>query len=240
MDKAEVERVILETYPNHITEISKIIEKCVTIAKGLVYQNKEWNTKYDTRFAIYGKWVSTLNATRISLSNILDFISQPGWTEKYNKEFSIGGIQNDFVYMKELDVQLRFANYMSFVSEFEATILIIIRYLKEKGEKCADDYFSFINDNLKITTHKEFLRIVKFLRNTVHNNGIHVPDKIRDDYVPISFKDLKYDFKRNKRVELTWSDCFVIYNELVELFAKTIKLEPIKNHSLIKDIVVDS
>lgn len=240
MDNAEVEKVILGTYPNHVTEISKIIDKCITVAKGHVDKNKEWNTKHDARFAIYGKWVSALNATRISLSNTVDFISQSNWPEKYNKEFSIGGIQNDFVYMKELDTQFRFANYMSFVSEFEATLLIIIRYLQSKNEKCANNYFNFIVDNLKISSHKDFLRIVKHLRNTVHNNGIHVPDKIRDDFVSLSFGSLKYDFKRNKRVDLTWSDCFLIYNELIEFFEIIIKEEPIRNYRLIKDIVVDS
>jgi len=240
MNKEEVENNILGKYPSFIERLKNLIDLCLSKVQVISNQKPDWITNNDARYAIYGKYVSVLNATRISIYNTLHFINQKDWVETYNSEFSIGGQTNNFVYLKELDTQLRFANYMSFVSNFESSLKIIIRFLKQKKERCASSYASFVIDNLKIKTHDDFLRMVKHLRNTIHNNGIHIPDNSIYNNDHINFKGLDFNFQRNKRVELQWTDCFNIYEEIINLTEQIIKEDIVAMHKLIKDIVVES
>ncbi len=239
MDRAEVEFNIVGGYPQHLEKIKYLIDLCISKARDISIKRPDWISNNDARFAIYGKYVSTLNATRILLYNTLNFVNQDNWVKTYNAEFAIGGQIDDFVYLKELDTQLRFANYMSFVSEFESSLLIIIRFLKEENEKCAAKYTNFIIDNLKIVTHVEFLRLVRHLRNTIHNNGIYIPDDSKYNNDHIIFKGLDFNFQKGKRVDLQWIDCFAIYEELIGLTEIIINENMITKHKLIKDIVVE-
>ncbi|PZX61019.1 hypothetical protein LV84_00007 [Algoriphagus ratkowskyi] len=239
MERAEVESNILGGYPKYLEKINYLIELCVSKATDISIINPDWISNNDARFAIYGKYVSTLNATKILLYNTLSFVNQDDWVKKYNDEFAIGGRIDDFVYLKELDTQLRFANYMSFVSEFESSLLIIIRFLKDENKKCAENYTSFITDNLKIITYVDFLRLVRHLRNSIHNNGIHMPTESKYNSDPIKFKGMDFNFQKGERIDLKWIDCFVIYEELIGLTEIIFNEDMISRYELITDIVLE-
>lgn len=231
MDKAEVETNMLKAYPEYIKRISTLIELCLKKA----YKSKnsaEWIKNDDVRFTFYGKYINVLNATRISLFQNITFLSQPDWVDTYNKNFSIQDKKNDFIYLKELDTHSRFSSFMGIASQFEATTLIIIRHLKNKDVPCSDNYGNFLSDQLKLNEWKDFITIVRHLRNTIHNNGIFT----KEDET-IVFNELKYEFKNNKSVTLSWTECFIIYQYLVELADIVFHHELVAKEDLIKDIV---
>lgn len=236
MNKEEVEKNILEKYPTFINKLKELVDLCILKTQFISSKHPDWISNNDTRYSIFGKYVSVLTATRISLYNTLCFVNQDDWIDKYNKELVIDGQKNDFVYLKEMDTQFRFANYMSFVSMFESTVLIIIRFLKGANLRCSDNCYSFVIDNLKITNHKDFLLIVRLLRNTIHNNGVHIPDQRKYDNVHIIFEEIDYGFLRNYKVELNWVNCFSIYEELIKLTEQIIKHNFIEKHKLIEEL----
>ncbi|MBI9069832.1 MAG: hypothetical protein JEZ09_21240, partial [Salinivirgaceae bacterium] len=208
-----------------------------TFFSSWVKKNHDWDVDYDARLTIYGKWISSLNATKISLQNTLNFILDKGWTKYYNENYSVGGLMDEFVYMREVDTQFRFASYMSFVSEFESTTLILLRYLKENGEKCAQKYHQFVLDNLKFRSHKGFLLIIRLIRNSIHNNGVHIPDKKEHNHLSLKFNAIKFDFVKNERINITWTDCINIYSELIELSSKINEHELIIKYKTIEDVL---
>lgn len=136
MDKVEAEKKILGNYPIFIKNISELIDLNLSKCKDICMINQDWIINEDARFAVYGKFISKLNSTRILLFTTQNFICQENWIDTYNSKFSINGQMNEFIYLKELDTQIRLASYIGFVSEFEATLLIIIRFLQNKKEKC--------------------------------------------------------------------------------------------------------
>ena len=56
----------------------------------------------------------------------------------------------------------------------------------------------------------------------------------------LSFNMLSFTFSKNKKIDLTWKHCLMIYEEIIGFTEKIFEHEKIKNHTLIKDIVVES
>lgn len=236
--KEELEELYLVTYPTLINGLSLLIDSALSNAKSLITINPNW--KDDVRFAVYGKYISELNSTRILLKNANDFIKKENWEDYYNSNFAIDGRNNDFVYMKELNSHIMFASYMGFVSQFESTIKIIARFLISNGNKYEPNYINFIKKKLGIITYNHFLDIVRCIRNSIHNNGIYIPEEDKFDDLPLSFNELSFHFHKNKRVELEWKDCLIIYEELINLTNVIFGNEKISKQLYIRDIVLDA
>ncbi len=239
-DKKELERYFIEDYSIIIKELTALIEESFLKASELAKNNPEWVKDNDLRLSIYGKYISNLNSTRILLKNTIDFISKENWTEEYRLNFLISHKEDDFIYLKELDTHLRFASYINFISNFEATILCIIRFLREENVKCNLNYVGFIIDNLGLKHYEDFLKLISEIRNSIHNNGIYIAkEKDKENELALSFKNLSFTFSKNKKIDLTWKHCLTIYEEIICLTENIFKHEKIKLHNLIKDIVVE-
>ena len=215
--RKEVEINILGKYPSYILNLDSLINDCIIQVKLISENRPEWIINNDVRYTIYGEYISVLNANKILIFNLLNFINKTDWVDIYNNEFAILPQVDDFSYLKEVDTSLRFGLYMKFVSLFECYILNITRYLKFKNIKCSTNYSKFLNENLKISSHEEFLKIVRHLRNSIHNNGYHIPDEDKYNFVTIEYHKLKFSFEVNKRVELIWNDTFSVFEELIKL-----------------------
>jgi len=240
MNTAEIEKNMTQRYPTIIEEIGRLIDICVEKAMFIVKNKNEWIANQDSRFAVYGKYISSLNATRILLYQSVDFLSKGNWQEIYNLNFSVGGQKNDFVYLLELNRQIMFASYLSFFSEFESSTGIIYRHLNNKGDHFATNYKGFIIDNLKLTTYHNLIDIMKFARNTIHNNGIHIPDNSTNDNISLNYKSLTVNFNKNKSVIIEWKEFLIIYEEIIELTDAIHKHSLIDNEKEIRDIVCDA
>ena len=202
MTEKEIENQILSIYPQHLYNLSELIETCLVKVTHIDETKKEWLENKDARRAVYGKYVSNLNATRIALYQANFFISNKEWTSIYNSEFKIKGDIDSYAYIKATDIFYRFGFYMSFVSGFEASIKMIINHLAEKGIPCERNYKGFITNTLGLKNVEPLLDIIKFIRNTIHNNGLHIPDNSLDDNRDIPYKELLVILRKNKQISV--------------------------------------
>jgi hypothetical protein len=240
-DKKELERYFIKDYSEIIKGLTALIEESFFKVNELAKNKPDWVKDNDLRLAIYGKYISNLNSTRILVKNTIDFINKENWAEEYRLNFSITRKEDDFVYLKEVDTHLRFASYINFISNFEATILCIIRFLRVEKIKCNLNYVGFIVDNLGMNHYEDFLKLISEIRNSIHNNGIYIAkEKDKENELPLSFKTLSFTFSKNKKIDLTWKHCLMIYEEIISFTEKIFEHEKIKSHILIKDIVVES
>lgn len=215
--RKEVEINILGKYPFYILNLDSLINDCIIQVKLISKNRPEWIINNDVRYTIYGEYISVLNANKILIFNLLNFINKKDWVDIYNNEFAILPQVDDFSYLKEVDTSLRFGLYMKFVSLFEGLISNIARQLKSRGVKCSTNYFKFLIENLKMSNLENFLNIVRHLRNSIHNNGFHIPDEDKYNFVSLEYKNFKVSFEVNKRVELNWNDTFSVFEELIKL-----------------------
>ena len=240
MTVSEIEKNMKKRYPVLFAEISKLIDLCIEKTNYISQHRREWIDNQDSRFAVYGKYISSLNSTRILLYQCIEFLSKKNWEEIYNLNFSIGGLKDEFEYLRELNRQIMFASYLSFVSEFESSIAIIYRHLNNKGGHFATNYKGFIIDNLKISSQNNLIDIIKHSRNTIHNNGLHIPENSNHNNITLNFKSLKIDFHRNKTVLIEWKEFLTIYNEIIILTDLIIHHKEVVKETEIRDIVLDA
>lgn len=123
--------------------------------------------------------------------------------------------------MQDIITNLRFSIFHSIYSQIETTNRIII---KKTGLSKKIKHTIAVNKLTKVYKDEE-ITLIDFLRNSIHNNGIHFPiDKNKESW-EINFKDKRIVFKKGEKVNLNFKDIIQIINLQIEN-TKTILRHP--------------
>lgn len=197
-----------------------------------------WYEKKDIRIYVLTKFLSVVSSTKLGILQNKLFISQKNWPDLFFKDVVPDRILIDIAqigYIRELDTTLRFAYFQRIFSNYEACIKMI-------AAACpigtTNDYKGFVTQYLKIRNDSDnFLNILKWVRNSIHNNGIHIPNQSKDDEKTFTYQGKQIEFRKFHWVDVSWFDVFKLVDELIDLSFQIINDDRIKGIDFIEDIV---
>lgn len=235
-----IEHNILIEYPKHIERLLLLDNQCLCIHKDICKNTNEWFVTNDARASVYGKFVSGINSTRIAFQLLFDFFNDEYWIQKFHLKLNKREILEQLNYIVELDTSLRFSFFQEIYAHLESTVKIIVRYFDANSIYYNENLKNFVSQNLKIRSDQDdFLKLIQWTRNAIHNNGLHYPDKNKIEKFgsfDINYKGRMIQFIYGKRLEfLDWNTCFDIAKDIIELTVEIVNNPLIKREISIQD-----
>jgi hypothetical protein len=199
-------------------------------------QNKDIRATSIIRFTrlLIGLNVSFSHAIYVDHKKIFKDIRIPIYEDKtsidafmlQNEIFLKLGFTSSLFFIMEgvLNTYLKYIDIQSY-KKTKGIKNICKRLLEELGWKDANYYSSIFN----------FLRLI---RNTLHNNGIHIPTNKSDKNIsPITYKGKDYIFEENKRLEFVSWDLLLDLTEDMKNLLFLIASDDVINQS--DDLIYD-
>jgi hypothetical protein len=96
--------------------------------------------------------------------------------------------------------------------------------------------------NLLDKDRENFLEMVVKFRNSLHNNGVFINEKLKSSSLPpYKWKHNSYVFNHGKRITLDnnsdlWTEYFRFTRELISIFTKVVDHPTVKKYRFIEDI----
>src|SRR4051812_24956620 len=185
--RADIQLNLIEKYPEYKGELTKLQINCKEKIFDLNKKHPDWFDKKDIRINVLIKQLSIVSSTKLAFLQSKLFVSMENWVDLFLEEvipkpvlIDIGQIG----YVRELDTTIKFSFYQRLFSNLEASIKMIA----STCPGAAQDYKGFITQFLKIREENDgFLNVMKWVRNSIHNNGIHIPDNSRHDNLTYTY-----------------------------------------------------
>ena len=195
------------------------IRKLITDYRDYLLVKKEWDFENDIRF----KFVNQLNIVLISHSLNLKYINEKishlDWLKKEASTDNYGAtviLESYITY-----------NKLAFIYTFSSIVERFLRLILGHIDKTADLTIDFYNVRKKVFSQLGFdengnewkaLSILSNIRNTIHNNGIHLTNEKKLKEFIIHYHDLYVGFiNGNPHGNGTYEVLFFILSDLVRL-----------------------
>ncbi|MCJ8290170.1 MAG: hypothetical protein HRT58_10945 [Crocinitomicaceae bacterium] len=169
----------------------------------------------------FGRIVSTLVSIKTMYYSIDDSTRTNDGAKKYINECLPEtfpkNISTAQIYLRETHTTLRFVLFQSYYSQVESTLRIIHR--KVASDSDPKNPFTFLLKKYNLFD-SEFIKFIKYARNTIHNNGFHFPDYEKDKVeFAYDFNGKKHFFSDGQKYEdMTIDDIF----EMIDFMNKSI------------------
>ena len=136
-------------------------------------------------------------------------------------------------FTERFDMFYKHYGFIQFISIVESEFRVLVR--KISPGLCNNGNASFISiykkvfSELKLTEYNDLFDFVRLIRNTIHNNGIYLPERNTGDKKLI-FKSKSYTFKYGKRINFFFPEFLAeIEEEIFECLFKIVDNKRIRN-----------
>ena len=213
----------------------EVIKKSESLTDTIFTRLTEINTNYptrdnqnDIRFTIFSRIKNTLLNCKLSIINLIS-------NGKILETIPNDQFKNR---LEEYDKYLRFSYFQHNFSQVESGIRVIMRQLDKKSyySKKApfNNIYQFLNDYLKVKNYKYLFRIIRNIRNSIHNNGIFYPDNNKND--EIEYRGIKIRFEIESPIScVSWITIFDITEDLLFALKEILESPILANIALIYD-----
>jgi hypothetical protein len=179
----------------------------------------KWDKENDVRITIFYRINNSLLNSRLSIINLVSNskILNTIPAEQINERLC------------EYDKFIRFSFFQNLISQIESGIRVIMRFINPtayySNQKPFQNIYQFIDDFLIIKKYDDILKMIRNLRNTIHNNGIFFPDN-KIDREKIIYRGIKYLFENGKPVNCADWDTLTNLIEDMVIALKVILISP--------------
>ena len=232
MDKASIEKEVLENYPVYIKKLLSLED---VLSTGLVWYREnhpEFFKGDDFRPGTLGRFMSSSLAVRFSFDRTADFIRQQDWDKIFIEKYVPELVKPSgyLGHIKDIDLMSRFYLFHSFYHQLETTVRIIHAELKIGNGKP----FEKVNNRLKIFP-PDFILCVDGLRNTIHNNGYYRPLDFQPQTIIYKTDSLDIKFTKEERTSVSTDETIYLIRDLIKYTEQMLKHDEVKNLPLTKD-----
>ncbi len=236
--KADFKLNLIDKYDEYRVALEKTQVKLKDKILELNTANPSWFEKKDIRIYVVIKLLSLVSSTKLGILENKLFVLKENWPDLFFEDVVPKNILIDIGqvgYIKELDTTLRFAYFQRMFSNYEA-------FVKMLALACpagtTNDYKGFVTQYLKLKKDDDnFLNILKWVRNSIHNNGIHIPDDSKHDNKTFTYKAKQIEFRKFHWVDVSWQDVINLVDDLIDLSFQIIDDKKIQGVEYIEDIV---
>lgn len=206
--------------------IENLRDHADTQKQTLMSRFPSWDQIHDARLTTFSKLINVSNSTQLALTFAGQHLVDPIWWQHTAKEAIH---HNDMtIYVNEF---LNFAKigFVQFTfSSVESGLRILLRAIDPSACSRGTAEFKSVYECLfrsklasSPTGAAELLDLLRFIRNTVHNNGVFYNKASDDEYVVYRAKS--YDFFYGKAVDfVTWEFIIRVLHDLVDLLVAVV------------------
>ena len=203
----------------------KFIEK---IRDSFSNLKKDFSKKYsekDVRVTIFSKIINVLNSAQLGSTFINQCLLNENWWIVTAKK-SISKKDRE-IYAKEYDMFLKLGLFQFTYSSIESSLRLMLKSLDLQA--CSNStaefkniyncFFKKINLSNK-ENHIELLDLFRFIRNSIHNNGVYFHKSNQN--VKLNYKNKEYSFIIGNKIDFaTWDFTFELIKD-IEIMLKEI------------------
>jgi hypothetical protein len=133
---------------------------------------------------------------------------------------------------------LRFHYFIDVFSSFENCIRILMRKTENENYYKNPDFVSFIKFKTETDDNTNVLQFSKLIRNCIHNNGFYFPDKKKNEFLEINYRENTFNFRIGEPIQfLTWEMLFLIVEDIIKLLINIFSSAKISSVEYFRDPV---
>lgn len=215
-----------------ILGIAKLESKLIVEINYYYKNHRDWIKDGDFRPGTIARLLSSLIPLKFFINILLDYIGKKDWPNDFQEKYiPEPWKQNDYYgHLEEIVQLIRFQIVHSFYSQIEATHrLIMTAHNKRKKPAKA------VNE-LTGTYRDPEIRFYDAIRNTIHNNGYHIPLEKENYYFTHILRGKEFHFNLNKPVNINMNDLINIIDDQIDKIIATLRSNSVKKMKIIKDI----
>lgn len=188
----------------------------------------------DFRPGTFSRILSNVVSAKFMSYRILDYFRDKNWEDDFLENITPSPWKESKYYghVEDILMNLRFSFFHSVYCQIETTHRIISRNI---GGKKSVKPATAVNE-LTNTYNSQDLILFDFLRNTIHNNGIHIPLQKDNRNSLFNVKGKDFNFKYGEKINLSHYDIIEILFDQIEKMKKTLKHPKIQNIEFIEDL----
>jgi hypothetical protein len=208
-----------------VSRLEFIQQKTFDDQKRLGGIHPTWESQLDARFTAFSKLINGLNSTKLSVVFIETCLQDHTWWRENFPVITVHDRENN-THNFVLSAKHNFG--MSLFILVENTLRIILRAIDPAGcsggtEAFDSIYACLFRSKLSNTPPEvlELLKLVRLVRNTIHNDGIYRHKKGLDDAV--TYKGVTYTFNHGKPINfVTWDFLLLIADDIRDLLMQIV------------------
>lgn len=225
--QAKISKIRIEDIINYAKDVLKETKKN---REELKQKNLEWNELTDARLLFFAQQREIFQSYLLVMSMAKKcFFNLPIWknsnvkSEKEARESSF--VQDRFYWFAE---HMKSGLFIEGFVVFETTCRIIAKELGLENFSLSSLAKSLIDETSKNNEHKNLIDIYLFIRNTMHNGGIH-----NKKTKSITYKEKEYHFIQGKPVDVLegWDGLFYLSLELISMMREVINTSAVSSIS---------
>ncbi len=221
--------------------------RCQLKERSLLISSKPQN---DIRVTFYKHMMNVIDSSiHLVIFSDTHIFTENWWSEtlpKYGihrRLFALEEIRDREISIDYLDQHIIFSYFLFVYSSFEHSLRVICRhsypniytFKNRNGEKRKRDFktqFEMLVRELKFMDNnlQNFIEIVVKFRNSIHNNGDFITEKVNtneeENYHTYVWNDETYEFKNGSSIRVNsndlWSDYIKFTDELIRIFGELV------------------
>ena len=188
-------------------------------------------TEKDVRIGIFAKCMNVIEPVLFSLDFCDMTLRTPEYQAKFSKDHKTPPEPEEMQHQVDNYIRFQQFSYAELLfSAIESSLRVIVRGIDPKACNEGRASFSSVYDYLLKKTglekYKPLLDLFREIRNTVHNNGIYLPE--RNGNKTIEWKGETYNFEVGKQISfVTLPFLIEISKDLREMIEKIVETEPV-------------
>lgn len=199
------------------------------------YEKKHvnWLREDDFRPGTFSRILSSVVASKFTAEKIRSYLEDDGWPDDYREKYMPEPWKkiDYFGHLKEVALLIRFHLIHSIYSQIEATHRIIVR---QKGLRTNTKPATAVHE-LTDTYPEDSTRFFDFIRNSIHNNGLHYPSNENFNVWTYSFMGKDFHFQVGEPIYIDIDDIIRIIRDQVEKMVLTLRHPEVENIEVTKD-----
>lgn len=221
MNAEQIEEQLMPILKDSIYGLKEIEKELIEQITYYEKTNIEWLEKNDFRPGTFSRILSSVVASKFTAQKIYDYLNEENWVEDYRMQhMPVPWKKVDyFGHMKEIALFIRFHLIHSIYSQIEATHRVIIRQKNLRTNTKPATAVSELTD----TYPEDEIRFWDYIRNTIHNNGLHFPKNENYNTWSYEFKGKQYHFELGQCVDIDISDILTIMRDQIEKMINTLR-----------------
>jgi hypothetical protein len=180
-----------------------------------------WDAVHDARLTTFAKVINVANSAQLALTFVGQHLLDPNWWHGTAKEKIPPNDAN--IYINEFVNFAKIAFVQFLFSSIESGFRILLRAVDPSACSQGTAEFKSVYECLlrsKLATTPpggiDLLDLLRFIRNTVHNNGVFFNRSGTDEQV--AYKGKTYSFFYGKAVDfVTWDSLISVAQDLIDL-----------------------